>query len=124
MPDSTQATGKRGQQAEDLARLYLQGQGLQLLERNYHCLRGEIDLIMMDKDSIVFVEVRYRRSERYGGGLESVDYHKRAKLIAAATHYLQRHKSAANYASRFDVIAVSPGIGQDKLEWIQDAFQT
>ncbi|MEO5573311.1 MAG: YraN family protein [Gammaproteobacteria bacterium] len=115
--------GSRGRQAEEFACHYLQGKGFQLIERNYRCVHGEIDLIMLDGHSIVFVEVRYRRSQSFGGGIESVDYRKQAKLIATAAHYLQRDKKAARQPSRFDVVAVSPGSGQDCVEWIKDAFR-
>ncbi len=114
----------RGQQAEELACHYLQTQGLQLVERNYRCTHGEIDLIMRDAQSIVFVEVRYRTSQRFGGGVESVDRRKQAKLVATALHYLQHNKKAARQPSRFDVVAIAPGLEQDQLCWIKDAFQT
>ncbi len=122
----SEATAKqlRGQQAEDLACRYLQAQGLQLLERNYRCKRGELDLIMKHKDSIVFVEVRSRNTLRFGGGMESVDRHKQSKLIACAQHYLQYHKLGANIPCRFDVVAVLTAAGEDKTEWVKDAFQT
>lgn len=113
----------RGQQAEDLACRYLLAQGLQLLERNYRCTRGEIDLIMKHRDSIVFVEVRYRNTQRYGGGIESVDRRKQAKLITCALRYLQRHHMSDSIPSRFDVIAVAPEREQDAVQWIRDAFQ-
>ncbi len=123
MTATIQASIPRGQQAEDLACRYLQTQGLRLVERNYRCAHGEIDLIMQHGQSIIFVEVRYRRSLRFGGGLESVDQHKQAKLIATALHYLQRDKRAARQPSRFDVVAISPGLEQDQVQWIKDAFQ-
>lgn len=121
----SEATAKqlRGQQAEDLACRYLLAQGLQLLERNYRCKRGELDLIMKHKDSIVFVEVRYRNTLRFGGGMESVDRHKQSRLIACAQHYLQYHKLGATIPCRFDVVAVAPEREQDAAQWIKDAFQ-
>ncbi len=114
----------RGQQAENLVCRYLQAQGLQLVERNYRCKHGELDLIMKHKDSIVFVEVRYRNTLHFGGGVESVDRHKQARLIACAQHYLQHHKLDATIPCRFDVVAVLATAGEDKAEWIKDAFQT
>lgn len=116
-------TQQRGRQAEDLACRYLEARGLKVLERNYHCPRGEIDLIMTDKESIVFIEVRYRRSTGFGGGAESVDYRKRSKLIATALHYLQQHKKMHRQPSRFDVVGISSGLEQTAVQWIQDAFQ-
>lgn len=113
----------RGQQAEDLACRYLQEQGLQLVTRNYQCPCGEIDLIMVHKKTLVFVEVRYRKSTRFGGALESVDSRKQGKIIATAAHYLQHTPRAAHSPARFDVVLVAPGAAQDELEWIADAFQ-
>jgi len=84
-----------GNRAEATACDYLQRQGLKLVERNYLCKRGEIDLIMRDGQDTVFVEVRYRRSDRFGSSAESVDWRKQAKLLATAEHYLQQHPKAA-----------------------------
>lgn len=114
---------QRGQQAEDQACHYLQTQGLELLERNYRCMHGEIDLLMRHHKSIVFVEVRYRRNAGFGGGVESVDQRKRARLIATASHYLQQNRRAARSPCRFDVVAIAPGAADDTIEWIQNAFE-
>src|SRR3990172_1533488 len=81
--------GKMGEHAEGLACAHLVRHGLTLLQRNYRCVRGEIDLIMGEGASLVFVEVRYRHKPWFGSGAESVTRHKRAKLIATASHYLQ-----------------------------------
>ena len=114
-----------GQAAEDLACHYLQDQGLHLIERNYRCQRGEIDLVMRDISSMVFVEVRYRRNNRFGSGAESVNRYKQAKLIATALHYLQSHKAAAKSPARFDVVSVTlPGEAAHtpEIQWIKNAF--
>lgn len=110
----------KGQETEEQACRYLQQQGLQLIERNYRCRQGEIDLIMKHHQSTVFVEVRYRSNPNFGSSAESVDYRKQSKLIATAAHYLQQHHTLAQQPARFDVIAIAPGT----LEWIRDAFQT
>ncbi len=112
----------RGGEAEDLACRYLLERGLQLVERNYHCPCGEIDIVMRHAGSIVFVEVRYRRSARFGSGAESIDRRKQAKLTATALHYLQSHRAAAKCPARFDVISISPGAEHDEVLWIQNAF--
>jgi putative endonuclease len=112
-----------GDQAETAACNYLQQQGLSLVERNYLCKRGEIDLIMRDKQHTVFVEVRYRRNNRFGSSAESVDWRKQAKLLATAEHYLQQHPRAAQGACRFDVVALSTDNGQQTIDWIPDAFR-
>lgn len=111
----------QGRRAEDLACLYLERQGLRLLERNYRCARGEIDLIMQHGESLVFVEVRYRRSAAFGNGAESVDRRKQQRLIETALHYMQK-RNGAGRPSRFDVISVSPGATEDRIDWIPDAF--
>jgi putative endonuclease len=112
-----------GNHAEAAACDYLQRQGLQLVERNYLCKRGEIDLIMRDGKNTVFIEVRYRRNDRFGSSAESVDWRKQAKLLATAEHYLQQHPKAAKSACRFDVVALTTENSQQKIHWITDAFQ-
>jgi putative endonuclease len=111
-----------GHEAETLACDYLQARGLALVERNYRSRFGEIDLIMHDRDSLIFVEVRYRRQLRYGSGAESVDARKQAKLVACARHYLLRHPRAAQRPCRFDVVAINGGGTKADIEWIADAF--
>ena len=119
------ATDKKisGDQAENTACEYLQAQGLQLIERNFLCKRGEIDLIMKQADTTIFVEVRYRRNDHFGSSAESVDWRKQAKLLATAEHYLQSHPKAAKGACRFDVVALTMQNQQPKIDWIVDAFQ-
>ena len=110
----------RGREAEARAWQYLQERGLRLLQRNYRSRRGEIDLVLQDRDSLVFVEVRYRRQPRFGSGAESVDRHKQSRLIACAQHYLQTNPGMARQPCRFDVVSVS---GSDEpIEWIRNAF--
>ncbi len=111
-----------GQQAEELACAYLQKHKLRLIARNYHCRRGEIDLIMQDGNTLVFIEVRYRKSSRFGSALESVHTHKQQKIIFTAEHYLQ-HTSAQYTQYRFDVLAISPGHTAPYIQWIKNAFQ-
>lgn len=113
----------RGDQAENAACEDLQSQGLKLIERNFLCKRGEIDLIMQQANTTVFIEVRYRRNIRYGSGAESVDWRKQEKLLATAEHYLQTHPKAAKGACRFDVVALTTEDQQHKIDWIVDAFQ-
>jgi putative endonuclease len=111
-----------GSQAENLALQHLLKQGLKLVERNYHCRGGEIDLIMLDKASLVFVEVRYRKSASFGSALESVNHAKQKRIIHTAQHYLQRQQSK-NSCYRFDVIAISPKEHSAEINWLKDAFQ-
>jgi len=112
---------QRGRSAEALAETHLKAHGLREVARNYRCRQGELDLVMRDGTTLVFVEVRYRRRDRFGSGAESVDRRKQARLIAAAQHYLQRH--GGNRAARFDVISVSGDPAAPQVAWIRDAFQ-
>ena len=117
-------TGRRGQDAESFACHYLEGQGLALIERNYRRRAGEIDLIMDDSGSLVFVEVRYRRQNRFGSGAESVDRRKQAKIVACARGYLQTRPEMATRPCRFDVVSISGDDRDSSVEWIQDAFSS
>jgi len=111
----------QGAVAEDLVLGYLQGQGLTLVTRNFRCRVGELDLIMRDGEYLVFVEVRSRRSIRYGAPAESVTRTKQQKLLRAAAFYLQRQN--LDLPCRFDVVAVLQSGGDPQIEWIRDAFQ-
>ncbi len=111
-----------GRQAEELAARYLQRQGLRLLCRNYRCKTGELDLIMRDRDALVFVEVRYRRTPRFGSATETVDWRKQQRLIRTAWHYLAQHGSR-NPPCRFDIVGIGPVGGRLSFDWIKDAFR-
>lgn len=112
-----------GQLAEAEACEFLQQQGLQLLERNYRCRQGEIDLIMTDGKYTIFVEVRYRSNTSFGSGAETVDRRKQQKLITTASYFLQNNRQLAQQPARFDVISMSQGTNGSAIDWIQDAFQ-
>lgn len=115
-----------GEKNERLAEHFLQQQGLKLKERNYHCRRGEIDLIMVDNQVLVFVEVRFRKQAKYGSALESVDYRKQQKLIKAAQYYLMKHFPNNEPRCRFDVVAIdgnqTPKPSKNPIEWLPNAF--
>lgn len=114
----------RGDEAEQAALRYLAARGLKVVTRNFRCRRGEIDLVMLDGATHVFVEVRYRSGSRFGGAAESVDRRKQQRVIIAAQYYLQRHPQAARGPCRFDVTAVSPAPdGGWHIDWIQNAFE-
>lgn len=112
-----------GQHAELLACEYLQRHTLKLITKNYHCRRGEIDLIMQDKNTLVFIEVRYRKNNRFGSALESVDHKKQTKIIITAEHYLL-HNTQVFSGYRFDVIAISPTHKNHEIIWVKDAFHS
>ncbi|MGN8260812.1 YraN family protein [Pseudomonas sp. SMSB3] len=122
MPDASSTSA--GQAAENQALGYLQGHGLQLLARNWRCRGGELDLVMLDADTVVFVEVRYRLHAGFGGALGSVDGRKQQRLVLAATLFLQKESRWADYPCRFDVVALqgSQHAGRP-LQWLKNAFE-
>jgi putative endonuclease len=109
----------KGSATEEQACQFLMSQGLKLVDRNFRCPIGELDLVMLDGKTLVIVEVRYRKNNRYGGAEASVTRQKQAKIIAATHYYLTQHKTGASI--RFDVVAIT---GDNPLNWIKNAFQT
>ena len=118
-PDSP---GSVGRDAERLAERFLIRRGLIVVARNYRCRRGEIDLVMRDSDTLAFVEVRRRTSRTFGGGLDSVDRRKRARLVAAAEFFLTVNRIGDDRPCRFDVVAIDGPSRRTTIEWIRDAF--
>lgn len=119
------ATNRRadGARYEDIALAHLERAGLALVARNYTCRYGEIDLVMRDRDVVVFVEVRYRSAGRFGDGVDSVGAAKRAKLVRAAGAFLADHPRLAAAACRFDVLAIGEGNGARSIDWRRNAFE-
>ncbi|MFY0665292.1 MAG: YraN family protein [Natronospirillum sp.] len=108
-----------GLEAEAQCADYLRSQGLKLLARNVKCRLGELDLIMQEGNVLVFVEVKARRSNHFGGGLAAVTASKQQKLRRAAQWYLmQQHKTDA--PCRFDVVDVN--LNTQEFNWIRNAF--
>ena len=108
--------------SEDIAAEFLQRQGLVRLVTNYRNRTGEIDLIMIDDQTLVFVEVKQRRDSRFGLPEESVDMAKQAKLRRTAASYLQRHDRLQSWSCRFDVVAITGSRQAPVCRWIQNAF--
>ena len=114
----------RGRRAENQALNYLKRRGLKLLERNFSCRHGEIDLVMLQAETLVFIEVRARKPGRFGSGLESVDRHKQARLVRTASLYVSRRPTFADHCMRFDVVSIDRVQGDTvKLQWLPDAFR-
>ncbi|MFP4243964.1 YraN family protein [Pseudomonas sp. JUb52] len=115
---------QRGKQAEDSALQFLQTRGLRLIARNWRWQGGELDLVMLEGDTVVFVEVRARRHTAWGGAAESIDARKRQRLVNSAALFLQSEARWAKRPCRFDVIAIGPGAdaSPQALEWIKQAF--
>lgn len=111
----------RGAQAEQLAAEFLQRQGLSLLQKNYLCRAGEIDLIMQDADTLVFVEVRLRSRADFGGAAASIDQAKQRRLLLTARHYLASLRRTP--PCRFDAVLLHE-LQEDNIEWVKNAFST
>ncbi|QOJ23883.1 MAG: YraN family protein [Gammaproteobacteria bacterium] len=109
----------KGSDAEQIAVSYLQRQNLALVTQNYRCRFGEIDLIMRDGATLVFIEVRMRSNATFGGAAASITPAKQAKLLRTARHYLSQFTSEP--PCRFDALLLSGNHGQE-IEWIKDAF--
>jgi len=119
------STTEHGRIAEDIAHDYLNSRfGLVLLERNYRTPHGEIDLIMKDGDTTVFIEVRSRTKQSFLDALETIDRRKCMRIINSSEYYLQRQSSNYNNVKcRFDVVTLTGPLETARLEWIKDAFE-
>ncbi|MBI1174111.1 MAG: YraN family protein [Sideroxydans sp.] len=111
----------RGAQAEQLAARFLQQQGLTLLQQNYRCRHGEIDLILRDGATLVFAEVRLRSRSDFGGAAASIDRAKQQRLIRTAQHYLATLPGTP--PCRFDAVLLQSPDGAG-IEWLRNAFET
>ncbi|MHA3059376.1 YraN family protein [Acinetobacter sp. ANC 4636] len=120
--------------AEQLAQRYLQQQGFTLLVQGYYCRYGEIDLIMVNAEQLIFVEVKARASTTFGEASESISFNKQRKVIRTAEHFLLEHAEYQDFSCRFDVICIQAQqqiakmLQQDfsqltyDLDWIEAAF--
>lgn len=114
----------RGHGAEELAAQYLQGQcGYRVIAQNYRCLGGEIDLIAYDGSTLVFVEVKMRTRGTAMDAWESVDWKKRSRIRAAASHFLAHRPIAESSEVRFDVLLISQRGAEVEFQLLQDAFR-
>lgn len=112
----------RGKGAEARAASYLEAQGLAIVERNFRSRYGEIDLIARDGETLVFVEVRARKSDAFGGAAASITAAKREKIALTAQHYLAGLKRTPR--CRFDAVLLTGSEGETaRVEWVRDAFQ-
>ena len=116
---------KIGKAAEQHALNHLKKAGLSIITQHWSCRFGEIDLIMLEQETVVFVEVRYRKNTHFGGALDSINQAKRDKLVRTAEVFLNEYPQWLEHSCRFDVITAQPCTAQVfNLDWIQDAFET
>ena len=124
-----QKTNTKGAQAEGLALNFLQSQGLTLITRNYACRSGELDLVMLDDSQLVFIEVRLRNNNRYGGAAASITPAKQQRLQKTARHFLQSHPAHSHRFCRFDLVSLTSAQTnnderhQKPIEWLKGIIQ-
>lgn len=107
-----------GSDAETKAKTFLIEQGLSYIDQNYFCAFGEIDLIMVDRQTLVFVEVRYRKNSLFGSALESITLRKQQKITNSAQHFIQHNQKYSKWSLRFDALGIT---GED-MQWVKNAF--
>lgn len=116
--DTRRAAREAGAAAESEALAHLQAIGLKLIQRNYLARGGELDLVMQQDMTLVFIEVRYRTAGNHGDGVDSVSVSKQRRLLAAARQFVAEHPQYARWTSRFDVLALGAG----GLRWVRNAI--
>ena len=114
---------KIGAEVEQQALGYLQQQGASLIQQNFRCRIGEIDLIMQAQGALLFIEVRFRKNVQFGSAVESINWQKRQKIIRSAQFFLRKFPNFQYAPCRFDVLAARLDAQELCFEWIQNAFQ-
>ena len=112
-------TRKTGNEKETLVIQYLVKNSIRVIERNFSCKQGEIDIIGYDGNCLVFFEVKYRKSKTYGSALEAVNFGKQKKICKVADFYRYIHHIDENHQVRYDVI----GVENNEIIWIKIAFE-
>lgn len=116
---TNQSIGKTG---EDAAAVFLKGKGCRILERNFKCRLGEVDIVACDGETICFVEVKTRSSEDFGLPQEAVSRQKQTQISKTALHYLKT-KKLFEKSARFDVVSVLYKGSVPKIDLIKNAFE-
>lgn len=113
----------KGLYFENVALRWLKAKGLKMLAKNYQSRAGEIDLIMQEKDTICFIEVKYRNSQAFGGAAHSIPPSKQRKIIHTALSFISHQPRYQDQQMRFDALLIEPGSTTDyQVDWIKDAF--
>jgi putative endonuclease len=115
-------TRTTGAHYEAHAERVLHESGLTTVARNFTCRVGELDLVMLDRGILVFVEVRFRRSARFGSAIETIGPTKQKRILRAAQVFLSRHRQFSDHPCRFDVVGLSGDPSSPALDWIAGAF--
>ncbi|MBC8210951.1 MAG: YraN family protein [Gammaproteobacteria bacterium] len=116
---------EKGDYFEQLALHWLQQQGLRMIEQNFNCRFGEIDLIMLDASTVCFIEVKYRKNNAFGGTAFSIPRSKQEKITRSALSFIATHKACQHSNYRFDALLIEPGTSgtEYRYEWIRNAFE-
>jgi putative endonuclease len=122
MPANLSPTQQQGRAAENCALTFLQNKGLHLIARNAQYTVGELDLVMHDDDTLVFVEVRQRKSDLFGGASQSINQRKMKKCALAAQCWLKQHTRFAHLPCRFDAVLLTGIENNWRIAWIKNAF--
>jgi len=121
--NKTPTSQSKGKASEGFAQQYLTQQGLLFIDKNFHCRKGEIDLIMKDGDTLVFIEVKYRKNNNFGGAISAVSQSKQQKIKHCVAFFLHKaNLNEYNTPCRFDVIALEGDINQPQVTWLKNAF--
>lgn len=115
---------RKGLHYENQAKNYLVQHGLALLKQNYHCRFGEIDLIMLQKEALCFIEVKFRNSMAYGGAASSISNQKQKKIVKTALFFITQNKKFKQHSIRFDALLIQQQADNKSvdIDWIQNAF--
>ena len=115
---------RKGLHYENQAKNYLVEHGLALLKQNYHCRFGEIDLIMLQKEALCFIEVKFRNSMAYGGAASSISNQKQKKIVKTALFFITQNKKFKQHSIRFDALLIQQQADNKSvdIDWIQNAF--
>ena len=118
-------TRDSGQKAEAIAASYLNNHNIRIIEQNFHSRFGEIDLVALDNDNtLIFIEVRYRKDELMMQVAETIDPAKCRKLIKTSEYYLTKHLEHHYKQCRYDFIGIVGDLKQPSIEWIKNAFSS
>lgn len=121
--NKVQTSYKKGQATEAFALQYLTQHGLVFIDKNVHCRQGEIDLIMKDQETFVFIEVKFRKNNHFGGAIAAISKAKQQKIKHCVAFFLHKMKlNEYNTPCRFDVIALEGDINQPQITWLKNAF--
>jgi len=118
-----QTSYSRGKATEEFAKQYLIQQGLVFIDQNVHCRQGEIDLVMQDGQTFIFVEVKYRKNNHFGGAISAISQSKQNKIKHCVAFFLHKaNLNEYNTPCRFDVIALDGDINKPQVTWLKNAF--